>query len=189
MFKSALLFILLVGCESSTFEVENSIDTNESIANNVVFDDCGYVVGSHTCNFALLDDEGNEVNLYDFYGKTIVLNFSTIGCYYCQQAAYEISDTMELFKEDEIVYINLIVEGWSGNTPTQPELVEWINNFELDTPTLSAPRDEMIDVTSNDGFYISSWPTFFFIDNEMVMNSYMRGYNQEMINTAIANTL
>ena len=47
----------------------------------------------------------------------------------------------------------------------------------------------MIDVTSNDGFYISSWPTFFFIDNEMVMNSYIRGYNQEMINTAIANTL
>ena len=78
MFKSALLFILLTGCESSTFEVENSIDTNESIANNVVFNDCGYVVGSHTCNFALLDDEGNEVNLYDFYGKTIVLRLGVI---------------------------------------------------------------------------------------------------------------
>ena len=32
-------------------------------------------------------------------------------------------------------------------------------------------------------------PEYMSDDKEMVMNSYMRGYNQEMINTAIANTL
>ena len=67
--------------------------------------------------------------------------------------------------------------------------IEWVNNFELEAPVLSAPRDEMIDVTGVEGYDVSSWPAFFFIDKEMVMNSYIRGYNQEMINTAIANTL
>ena len=39
------------------------------------------------------------------------------------------------------------------------------------------------------GFNIEAYPTFFFIDKEMVLNSYMRGYNQEMVNASIANAL
>ena len=189
MFKLVLLFMFLVGCEAATVEFTKSVDSSAETEDVIEFDDCGYGVGVHTCNFTLLNEEGVEVSLYDFYGKTIILDFSTMWCYYCQQAAYEIPETMELFKEDDIVYMSLLVEDWSGETPSQDDLIEWVNNFELEAPVLSAPRDEMIDVTGVEGFDVSSWPAFFFIDKEMVMNSYIRGYNQEMINTAIANTL
>ena len=188
MFKNALLFLFLVGCEPSKVEFELAGDTNE-VEEIIEFENCGYEVGLHTCNFTLLNENGEDVSLYDFYGKTIILDFSTMWCYYCQQAAYDISDTMTLFEEDEIVYITVLVENWTGENPSQDDLMEWVTHFNLNTPVIAAPREEIIDPTMEEGFDVSSWPTFFFIDKEMIMNSYIRGYNQEMINTAIANTL
>lgn len=187
MFKVFLIFLFLVGCEPTNVDFELGDTNNEEEV--IEFDDCGYEVGFHTCNFTFLNEEAEEVSLYDFYGKTIVLDFSTMWCYYCQQAAYDIPATLELFENDDIVYVTLLVENWTGNAPGQEDLVEWVNHFELISPVLAAPREEIIDVNSEIGFNVSSWPTFFFIDKEMMMNSYIRGYNQEMINTAIANTL
>ena len=189
MFNVAvLLFLFLVGCEPSKVEFELVGDTNteEEI---IEFDDCGYETGLHSCNFTFLNQDGEDVSLYDFYGKTIILDFSTMWCYYCQQTAYDIPDTMTLFEEDDIVYITILVENWSGATPSQDDLIEWVEHFGLNSPVLAGPREEIIDSTMEKGFDVSSWPAFFFIDKEMVIDSYIRGYNQEMINTAIANTL
>ena len=189
MFRNLFLFIaLLSGCEPTNVEFELVGDTNTS-EEIIEFDDCGYETGLHSCNFTFLNQDGEEVSLYDFYGKTIILDFSTMWCYYCQQAAYDIPSSLELFKNDNIVYITLLVENFAGVEPSQDDLIEWVDHFGLTSPVLASPREEIIDANSETGFDVSSWPAFFFIDKEMMMNSYIRGYNQEMINTAIANTL
>ena len=188
MFRAFLLFLFLVGCEPTNVDFELASDTSND-EEIIEFDDCGYAVGLHSCNFTLLNNEGEEVSLYDFYGQTIILDFSTMWCYYCQQAAYEIPETLELFENDDIVYITLLVENWSGLTPTQEDLGEWTDNFELSSPVLAVPREEIIDVTGEAGFSVSAWPTFFFVNKEMVINTYISGYSQTMINSAIADSL
>ena len=188
MFRVFLLFLFLVGCEPTVVDFELASDTNNN-EEIIEFDDCGYEVGYHSCNFTFLNEEGEEVSLYDFYGKTIVLDFSTMWCYYCQQAAYEIPETLELFENDDIVYMTLLVENWSGLTPTQEDLGEWVDHFELNSPVLASPREEIIDTTSVSGFNVTAWPTFFFIDKEMVINTYISGYSQTMINSAVASSL
>ena len=187
MFKIILLFLFMVGCEATNvdFELSNDTSTEEIIE----FDNCGYETGLHSCNFAFLNEKGEKIDLYDFYGKTIILDFSTMWCYYCQQVAYDIPDSLELFKDEDIVYITVLIENWAGQSPTQDDLAEWIGHFELQSPVLSASREEIIDPTMQNGFNIEAYPTFFFIDKEMVLNSYMRGYNQEMVNASIANAL
>ena len=187
MFKIVLLFLFLAGCEPTNVDFKLSNDT--SAEEIIEFDNCGYETGLHSCNFTFLNEKGEEVSLYDFYGKTIILDFSTMWCYYCQQAAYDIPNSLELFENDNIAYITILVENWTGQSPTQDDLTEWVGHFGLISPVLSGPREEIIDPTMENGFNVEAWPTFFFIDKEMVLNSYMRGYNQEMVNAAIANTL
>lgn len=188
VFRMFLIFLFFIGCEPTNVDFELSNDTSDE-EEVIEFDNCGYEVGVHSCNFTFLDENAEEVSLYDFYGKTIVLDFSTMWCYYCQQAAYDIPAVLELFENDNIVYVTLLVENFTGEDPSQDDLIEWINHFGLSSPVIAVPGEEIIDPNSENGFDVSSWPAFFFIDNEMVVNSYMRGYNQEMINAAIANTL
>jgi thioredoxin-related protein len=188
MFKVILLFLFFVGCEPANVDFTKTSDSGD-VEDIIEFDNCGYEVGFHTCNFTFLNEDAEEVSLYDFYGQTIVLDFSTMWCYYCQQAAYDIPAALELFENDDIVYVTILVENWTGDDPSQEDLIEWVNHFGLSSPVIAAPREEIIDVNSEIGFNISSWPTFFFIDKEMMMNSYIRGYNQEMVNIAIANAL
>jgi thioredoxin-related protein len=188
MFKVFFIILFLVGCETAYEDFESTGDTS-NIEDIIEFDNCGYEVGFHTCDFILLNENGEEVNLYDFYGKTIILDFSTMWCYYCQQAAYDIKETLELFENDDIVYITILIENWTGDVPSQTDIIDWTTQFNLTSPVLAGSKEEIIDPTMEEGFDVSSWPMFFFIDKEMMMNNYIRGYNQEMINTAIANAL
>lgn len=188
MFRIFLLFLAIVGCEPTNVNFESSIDSSSNYR-DLEFDDCGFSIGMNSCNFTFKNERNENISLYDFYGKTIVLDFSTMWCYYCQQAAYDIPETMELFSEEDLVYITLIVENWSGVSPDQDELKEWVDHFGLSSPVLSAPREEILDLNEENGFNVTSWPTFFFIDKEMVINSYIGGYNQSIINSEIENSL
>jgi peroxiredoxin len=191
MFKLFLLFFFFVGCEASKVDIGgmNARDSTAPIEDIVEFENCGYSTGMHSCNFTFLNEENEEVNLYDFYESTIVLDFSTMWCYWCQQAAYDIPDTVELFKDDDIVYITLLVENWTGQVPSQLDLKEWVAQFELNEPVLAAPKEEIIDSSEVAGFGVTAWPTFIFIDKEMIISSSLSGYSKEMINMSITDAL
>ena len=68
MFKIVLLFLFLAGCEPTNVDFKLSNDT--SAEEIIEFDNCGYETGLHSCNFTFLNEKGEEVSLYDFYGKS-----------------------------------------------------------------------------------------------------------------------
>src|SRR5687768_2227270 len=55
----------------------------------------GYGEGDVIPDFRLVDQHGDEVSLWQFYGNVILLDVSTIWCGPCQQLALETEHTWE----------------------------------------------------------------------------------------------
>tara|TARA_R110002020_G_scaffold450540_1_gene664176 strand:- start:1038 stop:1613 length:576 start_codon:yes stop_codon:yes gene_type:complete len=135
---------------------------------------CSENFGDHVCDFKLLNQDGDEVNLYDYYGKVIILDFSVMWCGPCQMAAKDADDFVEGFGKENVVYISVLIEDQYGNVPDQKDLELWAQSFGIEiNPVLGASRDFL----NTTGYNISGWPTFYFIDEDMVLRDVLAGYS------------
>lgn len=155
---------------------ENTLSENWSF--DTWGDDCSNQLDQHPCNFELFDTEENIVNLYDFYGSPIVLDFSAMWCGPCQYAALEVEDIKSEFPE--IVYITVLIDNEYGDPPTTEDLRRWADIFGINEPVLGGNRDMMSD-NPDMGWPISSWPTFFYINSEMLIEHTHTGYSSSTV--------
>lgn len=109
-------------------------------------------------NFTALDEDGNEVELYDFLGKPIVLNFWASWCGPCRA---EMPDFDSAYKEygEEINF--LMVNLTDGSTETVESASEFIGLEGFSFPLLF---DTMQEAAYLYGVY--SIPMTFFVDAE-----------------------
>jgi len=149
-------------------------------------DECENSLGNIACDFSMMDQDGQQVNLYDFHGKVIVLDFSAMWCGPCQLAALDVENTVEKYGAENVVYITLLMEDSSGNPPDKKDLQKWAETFEIeDSPVLAGSRAWLGD----SGYELSAWPTFYFITPTMVIKEYQRGYNKGNVDRAIEDLL
>ena len=171
---------MLIGCSCND---TSKSDTAKAVKSNITWTECGQNLGDHPCNLSLLDSEGETWNLYDHYGKIIVLDFSAAWCYYCQVAAND-AGLVESHYGEDILYVTVLIENFSGEVAT-PELAkDWKNQFGISGPVLAGSRD-LIDSDPDLGWPIQGWPTFWFVDEEMVIRHEMKGYSNSMLLTTI----
>lgn len=143
---------------------------------------CSSAEGDHPCDFTLMDQNGDQVRLYDFHGKVIVLDFSVIWCGPCRMAAMTADSTVLKYGPEEVVYITILIENSFGRDPDLRDLENWANSYGINiNPVLAGSRDWLN--TSN--WHISGWPTFFIIDKDMVLRSTQVGYNKYDIENVI----
>ena len=187
-----ILSLLIISCQPSKVEIEDDPtwdveEAEEEDPSPITWSECGYEAGDHPCDFTLKNHLGADVNLYNLYGKPIVVDFSTMWCYYCQIAATEIKEVAIVYETDELVYITILIENFQGETPTELDLIEWVDHFGIDnqsTPVLSSDR-ALVDPTGQTGWKVEAWPTFYFIDKEMVIAAQMRGWSSAMVQANI----
>ena len=183
------LLLSLIACHPANVDNPNEADNNTSKEDQspITWTDCSSNEGDHPCDFTLKDQLGNDVNLYELYGKPIIVDFSTMWCYYCQLAGYDIKEIVDLYSEDELIYVTVLMENFTGSEPNQTDLAEWADHFGLGdeaTPVLSG-RTQMITASQEDGWYAEAWPTFYFIDREMSIKMYLRGWSSASINAGV----
>jgi len=152
------------------------------------WDSCSQNFGDHPCNFTLKDQDGNDVSLYDYYGDTIVIDFSVMWCGPCQVAASEVQEVKDAYEAEGFTYLTVLVETQQGEAPDSADCKYWADTYGISEPVLSGSRD-MIDYSSTQGWLIQSWPTFFFITDEMVLNTSLRGFSSSYIDSLIQDTM
>ena len=151
--------------------------------------ECSQKPGDHPCNFSLVDQHGNTVELYDYYDKVIIIDLSSIWCAVCQNIATKGDEFITSYGADNFIWITILIDGASyGVPPTPDEIQSWVDTFNIQSPVLSGDRT-LVDLTAEAGYPITSWPTLVVIDKTMVLHNGLNGWNEATIRAWVESLL
>ena len=155
---------------------------------NYPWDDCSQKMGDHACNFSLRNQYDETVSLYDFYGQPIVLDFSTGWCGFCGIAAEEAQSVQDKYSPYDLIYITVMIEDHRGKTPDVEFCKAWADAFDIYTAPVLAGNHNLLDEEAESGWSVVAYPSFYFIDSDMIIQGNVLGFNPTKIDEVI-NTL
>ena len=117
-------------------------------------------------DFTVLDSEGNEVQLSDYVGKPIVLNFWATWCYYCKEEMPDFDRAYEKYPDVQFLMVNA-TDGIQETMASAKEYVEQ-EDFQFDVFF-----DTNFDAVN--AYQVSGFPATFFIDENGNLVTYGRG--------------
>ena len=177
-----LLFLgLTFGCVGNleTTPIEAEIEDSASAAVEEV---CANIMGFTSCNFTTTNSEGGEIEFHELMGKPVILDFSTMWCGPCNTAANEVQEVQDAYPD--LVYLTIIIENSTGIDPTTDDLQSWKASHGIeDAPVWAGSRDLVTGspVETAGEFYLSSWPTFYLLDDELSIIDYQKGFSSDVI--------
>ena len=167
--------------EKDTVIEEPASDMHGGSPTDVTWSDCSPAIGDHPCDFSLIDQDGNTFQLYDNYGKVILLDFSAMWCGVCQNIGVHAQEYTEEFGDYDFIWVTILIDNFQGSPPTEIEIDSWCDTHGIeDSPVLSGDRS-MIDGTGEAGWPISSWPTIVIIDREMKISNGINGWSEQLV--------
>lgn len=100
-------------------------------------DGSDYALGEVFPNFTTTDQFGNEVELYDFYGYVVLLDFSAGWCGPCRTAAETSEEMWESYREDGFIIIHAIIDDNRGSGDIDQDFLEdWADDYEIEFPVI-----------------------------------------------------
>ena len=172
----------LDGIKNKFNKDSQALDT--SMPDEEVIKECGYELGDIACNFTGRDQFNNIINLEDNYGDVVVLDFSTMWCGYCQVSAPIGNEIYLEYKDQGFNWITLLIEDSSGEVPNIYDQQFWAGYFELDYPIVASSR-EIIDYNSEEGYSLTSWPTFMVLDRDLRISYIQKGWGEPAIRNEV----
>ena len=185
LFFIAALFIL-AGCPAE-MEVKSTGEPPVDDRSWETWETCSQQIGDHPCNFTLKDHKGEDVELYDFYGKVIILDLSAMWCGVCVNIAPTGEEIINHFGRDNVVWITVLIEDESGNPPDASDLQRWLD-YGAGEPVLGGDRS-LLDQSAQTGYPVAGWPTVVVIDREMRLVHGVTGWSEELVKGWVADLL
>ena len=147
----------------------------------VTWTECSQKPGDHPCNFSLMDQNEDMFDLYDQHGKVIVVDLSSIWCVVCQNIATKGEDFGADYGAENVVWITILVDGPAyGVPPTLAEIQSWASNYNIIGPVLMGDRS-LVDLNAETGYPVTGWPTLVVIDQDMVLQYGINGWNESTV--------
>jgi len=96
-------------------------------------------VNAYMCSpgFALPLADGKLLDLADYEGQVVLLEFVTMWCGTCRQQAPQLQAYAEGRADDLVHVITLIHEDVFGETPTLDDITAWTSQFSITHPVVS----------------------------------------------------
>ena len=188
----ALLAVPLLSCspgaqnplDQDTVDDEDTLDQEE--IEEVVYDPgvdwetCGSAEGDNPCNIIAIDHNGDEFDLYTNYGSLIVLDLSAMWCGPCNSAGAHAQEVQDRYAAEDLIYVTVLVENSHGVPPTTDDIQDWATMYGNTTSPV-IPGDRGMLVSSGGSWDLTSWPTFFYMDRELVIRDVDKGYSGEEV--------
>jgi peroxiredoxin len=123
----------------------------------------GFYEGDVAPDFRLVDQHGDEVALWQFYGNVVLLDLSTMWCAPCQELAGVAQTTSDDYADQGFVYVTILSQDFEGNPPDDEDLNAWADTFGIALPVLSDADAAYTSAAVPDAQY----PGLFVVDREM----------------------
>ncbi|HIO73270.1 MAG TPA: TlpA family protein disulfide reductase [Flavobacteriales bacterium] len=146
----------------------------------VTWTECSQKVGDHPCNFNLMDQHGNMVELYAQHEKVIVIDLSTMWCAICNNIAKEGDEWVNDYGADNFIWLTILIDNATGDPPTLADIQSWATHYNISVPVLVGDRS-LVDLTAETGYPVTGWPTLVVIDQDMVLQYGINGWNESVI--------
>ncbi len=171
--------LLLTSCPAK-------LDVDDTTAlekpNPITWSSCSYLENDHPCDLVSVEASGQPWQLYEHFGSIIVLDFSTEWCGYCQVAGSELESIASDYADRDVIFVTVLIEDMYGNPADVDLASKWKEHFELTGPVLAGDRSLLdaapIDPEGKEGWPVTGFPNFFFIDRDMRLRSTIPGWSE-----------
>ena len=182
------LLSLLIGCIGG-----GDVDTSKQAATEeespITWDECSYRIGEHICDLNLVDQNADMFNLYSHYGQPMIIDLSAMWCGPCNRSAPWADVFVQRYAEHNLLWATILIEDESGNEPDAADLARWVETHEINDSYVLKGSREMLDPAGNLGFPLTSWPTFVFVTDEMIIYHGVAGWSEEYMDQKLTEML
>lgn len=122
----------------------------------------GYQRGQVFPDLQMRDQHGDLIAMWQWYGMVIAVDISTMWCGPCQGLAAEVDHTWKDYRDEGFMYITMMPENVSGESPNKDDLNVWADRFGITAPVLADRDTHSYDIAPD-----QAWPRILIIGRDM----------------------
>ena len=165
-----ILYFFIAACSSSTLKgsntgpswscPENSWPTAQPLVHAEEF---GYATGQIPPDIRFIDQHEDEICLWQFYGRLVLINVSAQWSGTIQGFAENTQSLQDDYGEQGLVYLTILAENSQSELPTQSNIDDWVENFGIESAPVVRPTQDIRSELVPEGVY----PTLLLLNREL----------------------